>query len=55
MINENSLGQPGSAALPIPGQSGTAFETAKIHPAAVSAAAPPRQNPVNAAHPAAVR
>jgi hypothetical protein len=52
MINQNTLGQPGSMPLPNPGQGGTAYNTAQIHPAAQAAATPPRQNVMNAGHPA---
>lgn len=55
MIASGALGQPGSSPLPNAGQSGTAFNAAQMHPAAVAASTPPRQNPMNAMHPAAVR
>jgi hypothetical protein len=51
-VNLNSLGQPGSFPLPNPGQGGTAFNTAQIHPAAQAANTPPRQNVMNQGHPA---
>lgn len=45
-------GVPGGFPLPQGGQKGTAYGMVKMHPAAIAAAAPPRQNPANAGTPA---
>lgn len=52
MIDAQTQGQPGSVPLPNPGQGGTAFAQHQMHPAAQAAATPPRQNVINAGHPA---
>lgn len=52
MISAQTQGQPGSFPLPNAGQPGTAYATNQIHPAARAASTPPRQNVLNAGHPA---
>ncbi len=47
------LGTPGSFPLPVKGENGSTFAAnARMHPAALAAATPSRQNPMNAGHPA---